>query len=325
MKKLLKAVDLTRAGISQRHIPAIEKNKIITEDGKIRFSPNLENILSELELSSEPILETDELLHYISDIQAITSYGKYWRKYGNYWKIKTLKSYPYLCVQCKSKNKLLHKMVYETFVGPIPKGLWVRHLDDDRTNNHIDNLTLGTPKDNQDDCVINNISTSSWKLQDHLEDILYDHYRDGHSYTTISKKYDCSSVTICHICRGKTWVDDILYLAEKSSDLRYFMENPKNATMLPYPFDRTGTANYSYYKDKEKVKKPADFITGIIYRENKFDTQLRRGKNIIYLGRYDTELDAALAIYHYHIGEEKHLKVERVKAKILEKYPDADI
>lgn len=54
----------------------------------------------------------------------------------------------------------VHKLVYETFIGPIPKGMQVNHIDEDKTNNFIwvnpdgsvdlekSNLNLMTPKEN---------------------------------------------------------------------------------------------------------------------------------------------------------------------------------
>lgn len=45
-------------------------------------------------------------------------------------------------------SKTVHKMVYETFVGPIPFGMTIDHVDDDKTNNHYLNLQLMTPGDN---------------------------------------------------------------------------------------------------------------------------------------------------------------------------------
>lgn len=45
-------------------------------------------------------------------------------------------------------NVLVHRLVHEIFVGPIPEGMTVDHIDGDRTNNHFSNLQLMTPVDN---------------------------------------------------------------------------------------------------------------------------------------------------------------------------------
>jgi len=52
-----------------------------------------------------------------------------------------------------SKTRLVHQLVLEAFVGPCPIGQEVRHLDGDGTNNHRENLTYGTPGENQLDRV----------------------------------------------------------------------------------------------------------------------------------------------------------------------------
>lgn len=44
--------------------------------------------------------------------------------------------------------KGVHVWVYLTFVGDIPKGLEVNHIDENKHNNRLDNLNLMTPKEN---------------------------------------------------------------------------------------------------------------------------------------------------------------------------------
>lgn len=43
---------------------------------------------------------------------------------------------------------LVHRLVYEAFVGPIPPGIDVHHIDHDPSNNCVDNLTLATRRAN---------------------------------------------------------------------------------------------------------------------------------------------------------------------------------
>jgi hypothetical protein len=52
-------------------------------------------------------------------------------------------------------SRQVHHLVALAFIGPRPDGLVLRHLDDDRTNNRVDNLAYGTPSENQHDSVAN--------------------------------------------------------------------------------------------------------------------------------------------------------------------------
>lgn len=42
----------------------------------------------------------------------------------------------------------VHRLVYETFVGDIPKGLEINHKDGNRSNNNVDNLEVLTHREN---------------------------------------------------------------------------------------------------------------------------------------------------------------------------------
>ena len=46
------------------------------------------------------------------------------------------------------KGKYVHRLVWEAFNGPIEKGLEINHIDEDKSNNSLDNLELMTHKQN---------------------------------------------------------------------------------------------------------------------------------------------------------------------------------
>lgn len=48
----------------------------------------------------------------------------------------------------KLKSKDVHRLVYEAFNGEIPENLQVNHIDENKTNNSIENLNLLSPKEN---------------------------------------------------------------------------------------------------------------------------------------------------------------------------------
>lgn len=69
----------------------------------------------------------------------------------------------------KIKGYKISRLVYEAFIGPIPKDYQVNHIDEDKTNNCVWNLNLMTAKENanwgtrNEKCkikLINHISTS---------------------------------------------------------------------------------------------------------------------------------------------------------------------
>lgn len=55
----------------------------------------------------------------------------------------------------KLEDLQIHRLVFETLVGPIPKGMCINHKDLNRHNNQIDNLELVTYQENKLHAVAN--------------------------------------------------------------------------------------------------------------------------------------------------------------------------
>ena len=53
----------------------------------------------------------------------------------------------------KKKDKRVHRLILEAFVGPLPDGMVTRHLDGDPLNNNISNLQYGSSSENNLDTV----------------------------------------------------------------------------------------------------------------------------------------------------------------------------
>lgn len=56
--------------------------------------------------------------------------------------------YVFLSKNGKRKGFRIHRVVYEAFRGPIPKGLTIDHVNGDKTDNRLENLQLLTRGDN---------------------------------------------------------------------------------------------------------------------------------------------------------------------------------
>lgn len=102
-----------------------------------------------------------------------------------------------------AKQKLVHRLVYETFVGEIPDGMQVNHLDEDVKNNRLENLNLMTCKENINwGTGIRRRSKSKTKpvLQYDLED---NFIKEWSSAKKIEQELGCSCSKISLCCNGK--------------------------------------------------------------------------------------------------------------------------
>lgn len=48
----------------------------------------------------------------------------------------------------KVKHFRVHRLVWEAFNGPIPEDMQVNHINEDKSDNRLENLNLMTPKEN---------------------------------------------------------------------------------------------------------------------------------------------------------------------------------
>ena len=70
-----------------------------------------------------------------------------------------------LSKNCNPKTRLVHQLVCESFYGPRPKGMEVRHLNDIPSDNRVQNLRWGTRSENGRDRVRNGIEWQSNKAE----------------------------------------------------------------------------------------------------------------------------------------------------------------
>jgi len=105
----------------------------------------------------------------------------------------------------KSKNMLVHRLVYQSFNGEIPEGMTVNHIDEDKTNNKLNNLNLLTRAENNvwgtriervSKAQLNSIKTSKHVMCVETG-IAYPSIKEVERQTGINNRH------ICGACRGE--------------------------------------------------------------------------------------------------------------------------
>jgi len=83
------------------------------------------------------------------------------------------------------------------------KGIMVRHLDGDKTNNSIDNIAIGTNRDNQmdrpkEDRIANAIKATKETIKYNPEEVIDFHNSNGNSYKKTMKEFNIPSKGSLH-------------------------------------------------------------------------------------------------------------------------------
>jgi len=103
---------------------------------------------------------------------------------------------------------LMHRLMHEVFIGPIPKHLQIGHLDGTRDNNHIDNLSLVTIKENAGHRKLHGTEpVGEAKLLSKLKekDVIFIRENPHISARSLGKKYGVSKTAILYARKGRNW------------------------------------------------------------------------------------------------------------------------
>lgn len=92
----------------------------------------------------------------------------------------------------------IHRLVYETYVGELPKGKTIDHIDGNPFNNHSSNLQLMTQSENS-----SKGNAPRKKLVD-MRDVIRQLYQDGWTQPMIAQHFGCSSTHIWRIINRKS-------------------------------------------------------------------------------------------------------------------------
>ncbi len=160
--------------------------------------------------------------HYeVSSLGRVRNIGTYHRSFtGKIRKPHIARNgYPMYMLSFKSRYhmRLAHRLVADSFLGPIPEGMQVNHKDGNKANCRLDNLEIVTNGENRAHSyrvlgVKPNAppkGIANWKATLTFEQIkeiraLYD---DGaHTFKAIGKMYNTTGKTIARIVRLQTRV-----------------------------------------------------------------------------------------------------------------------
>lgn len=127
--------------------------------------------------------------------------------------------YLQVCLRKNNKNHSLyvHRIVWETFNGPIPEDMQVNHINEDKTDNRLENLNLMTPKENsnwgtRNERVLKTKSTRVYSNPSYFSRKVFMYSLDGEfekEFESIAEatkylgRYAGSSSNISGVCQGK--------------------------------------------------------------------------------------------------------------------------
>ena len=108
------------------------------------------------------------------------------------------------------KNKLVHRLVMQTFKPKKDKKLQVNHKDGNKQNNHVSNLEWVTDKQNKEHSVKNGlhqrgVRNGSSKLTDIAVRRIREYLKLGRTQKWIADYYEVDPSTISDIKNKKIW------------------------------------------------------------------------------------------------------------------------
>lgn len=119
--------------------------------------------------------------------------------------------YVTLCGPSGHKNKFVHRLVLEAFIGPCPDGKEGCHFPNrDPSNNNIDNLRWDTRQSNRDAMLVhgtraNGVRHGSAKLTEADVTEMRRLYIGGAQQKQLAKRFSIDRAVVSVIVRGKAW------------------------------------------------------------------------------------------------------------------------
>jgi hypothetical protein len=138
--------------------------------------------------------------------------GSIWRRSRDVWKLvqPCLRGKGYLAIRLGGKNRRVHRLVLEHFVGPCPPGMETRHLNDNRIDNRLSNLAWGTREQNAIDrrehgVILRGERHPMSKLHVNSVRIIRERIAAGEPVKTVARAFQVAPRTIRDIRSGRIW------------------------------------------------------------------------------------------------------------------------
>ena len=103
------------------------------------------------------------------------------------------------------KMTYVHRIVWETFMGEIPKNLEVDHVDGNPHNNNLENLRLVTRKQN----TRTHFRKEKGFLFSESRDEMLRDYLTLKNYRLVADKWGCGMATVSRVLKNKRYVKNI--------------------------------------------------------------------------------------------------------------------
>ena len=98
------------------------------------------------------------------------------------------------------KLQYIHRLVWETFKGEIPKGLEIDHIDSNPCNNSLSNLQLLSRRDNND--KYNRKQNGGTLLRDKRDELIED-YKELGTFKKVAEKWKVSVTAVNRVIRNR--------------------------------------------------------------------------------------------------------------------------
>lgn len=117
----------------------------------------------------------------------------------------------YASANVAGKQVLVHRLVAEAFIGPCPDGHIVRHGPGGPLDNHISNLSYGTPSDNngadrlRDGTLPRGSKAGMSKLTEEQVIEIKRRLLLGETRASLGREFGVRPENISHIATGRSW------------------------------------------------------------------------------------------------------------------------